>query len=116
MPPENCADTATLSRTPATVALAVVQGDDFPFAININRDLTGYTYSAEVACVETGLPVCQMAIAPTPGATTRIVLSLSEAQTAVLLPPLTYRWSLRWTSPTGDTRTILAGRVRTQRR
>lgn len=116
MPTDTCPDAATLSRTPAPLALALVQGDDFTFTLNINRNLTGYTYSAEIACVETGLPVCQFAVAATPGATTQLALSLSDSQTALLVPPLSYRWSLRWTSAGGDSRTALSGRVRSQRR
>lgn len=116
-----CADCPTYGRQPASLPLAFVQGDDFPFTLRVNRDLSTYTLAAAVLNVSTGATVCSFAVSQTPvtvaGAThTRVNLSLTDAQTATLTTPNAYRWHFRWTTPAGDTRTILTGRIRAVRR
>lgn len=121
MPTECCQDDVRLERVAASLPLAFVIGDDFPFAVRVNRDLAGYTYAASIVNASSGASVCNFSISTSPvtvsGAThTRIQLSLTEIQTALVVQPHSYRWFLRWTSPSGDTRTVLAGRVRALKR
>lgn len=116
-----CPDEVAVERVAASLPLAFVIGDDFPFAVTVNRNLSGYTYAASIVNAATGSSVCNFTISAAPvtvaGAThTRIQLSLTEIQTALVVPPHSYRWFLRWTSPSGDTRTALAGRVRALKR
>jgi hypothetical protein len=115
------ADSVAFERLAATLPLAFNVGDDFPFRLLINRDLTGYTLAATIVNASTGATAATFAITTTlttvAGVTnTRVNLSLTDTQTATLVPPTQYRWSFRWTTPTGDTRTILSGRVRAVRR
>lgn len=121
MPSSCTTETVAYERLAATLPLAFVSGDDFPFRVVVNRDLAGYTFAATVTNAATGAVVATFAITTAPitvdGEThTRISLALTDTQTAALGPPTAYRWSLRWTSPSGDTRTALSGRVRVVKR
>lgn len=122
MPTDNCTqECIAYERLPASLPMAFVSGDDFPFRVVVNRDLASYTYAATITNAATGVVVATFAITSAPvtvaGAThTRITLTLTDTQTAALAPPTAYRWSLRWTSPAGDTRTALSGRVRVVKR
>ncbi len=127
MPTETCPqECPTYSRQPASLPLAFTVGDDFPFLLRFNRNLTGYTLAASITCVETGAAVCSFTIATTGGDLGlqtiagqqwfRVRLSLTEQQTALVVPPLNYRWSFQWTDTANDTRTIFSGRVRAMRR
>lgn len=122
MPTDNCTqECVAYERLPASLPMAFVAGDDFPFRLLVNRDLAGYTYAATITNAATGAVAATFTVTAAPvtvaGAThTRITLTLTDTQTAALVPPTAYRWSLRWTTPTGDTRTAVAGRVRVVKR
>jgi hypothetical protein len=122
VPTETCTtDCAAYRRRPASLPLEFVQGDDFAFSAVINRDLAGHTLAASIVNASTGSTVCTFTTTSTPvtvsGAThARVGFSLSDTQTALVVGAQTYRWSFRWTTPGGDTRTILAGRVVAMRR
>jgi len=122
VPTETCTnDCAAYGRRPASLPLEFVQGDDVAFTAVVNRNLTGHTLAASIVNASTGTTVCTFTTTSTPvtvnGDThTRVGFSLSDAQTALVIGPQPYRWSFRWTTPGGDTRTILAGRVVAMRR
>jgi hypothetical protein len=114
-------DCLAYERLAAALPLAFVQGDYLPFAVVVNRDLSGYTLAAAIVNAASGATVVSFAVTQAPvmvsGAThTRVSLSLTANQTATLTTPNAYRWWFRWTTPAGETRTILAGRVRAVRR
>ena len=120
MPSASC-DKKTYRQNPGVVPLEFVQGNRLPVLCRFNRDLTGYTLSASVICSETGMTVCEFAVTKTVetvnGQTsTRVDLVLTEQQTALLVPPVTYRWAMDWVTPAGHTRTVMAGRVVAARR
>lgn len=120
MPSASC-DKKTFRQNPGVVPLEFVQGNRLPVLCRFNRDLTGYTLSAAVICAETGLTVCAFAVTKAAETvngqpSTRVDLVLTEQQTALLVPPLTYRWAMDWVTPDGKTRTVLAGRVVAARR
>jgi hypothetical protein len=120
VPNDNCTTKSAADR-PAIVPLEFVQGDDYSRRVRITRDISGYTLAAAIVNAETGNTVCTFALAHSTvvvnGEThSRVSLSLTETQTALLVSPPTYRWHFRWTSPSGDTRTILAGRVLARKR
>lgn len=121
MPPETCNDCNGYSRRPASLPLEFVQGDDFAFTAVLNRNLAGHTLAAVITNATTGATATTFTTSQTQvtvaGQThTRVAFTLTEVQTALLVTPHQYRWSFRWTTPGGDTRTILAGRVRAMRR
>jgi hypothetical protein len=122
VPNETCAaDCAGYGRPPKPWPLTCVRGDDFPFQFRVNRDLAAYTLAADVTNATTGAVVCAFAITKTPiivnGQThTRVQLTLTDSQTLLIVPPQTYRWSFRWTTPGGDTRTVFVGRFNGLRR
>jgi hypothetical protein len=120
VPSASC-DPKAFRQNPGVVPLEFVQGNRLPVRCRFNRDLTGYTLSAAVVCIETGLPVCTFAVTKTAETvngqpSTRVDLVLTEQQTALLMPPLTYRWAMDWVTPAGHTRTVMAGRVLAARR
>ena len=58
-----------------------------------------------------GSTVVQPTISVSNASTGEMVIGLSETQTSLLSPGATYRWYLRWISPTDITRTIVSGSV-----
>lgn len=122
MPTETCAAPCLeYGRQPATWPIVFAQGDEFPMQFRVNRNLAAYTLSAAVINATTGATACTFAVSQTQvtvgGQThTRVNLTLTEQQTALLVPPATYRWFFRWVTPGGDTLTILTGRVRAFKR
>lgn len=113
-----CTDgVAAVERFPATLRLGFVAGDDFPFRLTINRDLTGYTLTAVVLNADTGATVAtfgtSMQTVTIAGQTaSRVTLTLTKTQTAAMAAVARLRWSFRWAAADTTTRTILIGRVR----
>jgi hypothetical protein len=112
------------SLLPGQLDVTFVASDEVNVSINLGLNITGYTLQSAIYVANTGgfqgggggtvatvgataaVPTIQVVTAST-GA---IIWSLTEAQTAVLNPAITYRWYLRWITPsTAMTRTILAG-------
>ena len=115
--PSSCASdgVAEYQQRPATLRLAFVAGDDFPFRLTVNRDLTGYTLAGQVLNTDTNSVACSFSTSiqtfTVAGVTsTRVTLSLTKTQTAALAA-LNLRWSFRWTAPDTTVRTLLIGRV-----
>lgn len=113
-----CTDgVAFVERLPATMRLGFVAGDDFPFRLTVNRDLTGYSLTAVVINADTGATVATFAtsmqtVTVSGQTATRITLTLTKTQTAAMGTVANLRWSFRWAAPDTTTRTILIGRVR----
>lgn len=114
----------TFSLLPGQLDVTFVVGDEVNVAINLGVNVTGYTLQSAVYVASSagfsggggGTVTTVGATAATPSiqvvtaSTGSIIWSLTEAQTSALSPGLTYRWYLRWITPsTTMTRTILAG-------
>jgi len=104
--------------------LVAVHGDEINVAISLQRDVTGYSWESYVyqsdttttgggvgSLVGIGATVTQPTIGISNASTGAMVIGLSETQTTLLAPGTTYRWYLRWVSPTSITRTIISGSV-----
>jgi hypothetical protein len=115
---------ATFSLLPGQLDVTFVVGDEVNVAMNLGVNITGYTLSSVVYVTSSagfaggggGTVTTVGATAATPtiqvvtASTGAIVWSLTEEQTAALSPGVSYRWYLRWVTPsTSMTRTILAG-------
>jgi len=114
----------TFSLLPGQLDVTFVVGDEVNVAINLGQNITGYTlqsivYVASSAGFSGGgggtvTTVGDTAATPTiqvvTASTGAVIWSLTETQTSALSPGVTYRWYLRWVTPsTTMTRTILAG-------
>lgn len=112
------------SLLPGQLDVTFVVGDEVNVAINLGQNITGYTLDSKVYVASSagfsggggGTVTTIGATAATPtiqvvtASSGSIIWSLAEYQTSVLSPGVTYRWYLRWITPsTSMTRTILAG-------
>lgn len=115
---------ATFSLLPGQLDVTFVVGDEVNVAMNLGVNITGYSLSSVVYVASSagfaggggGTVTTVGATAATPtiqvvtASTGVIVWSLTEEQTTALSPGVSYRWYLRWVTPsTSMTRTILAG-------
>lgn len=104
-------------QLPATCDLQFIRGDELPFTVQFpGRDLTGYTLTSGVYVAGTEdafvvqTPTLEVNVTTTNGVpTTAVTVVLVETQTAALSIFNRYRWFLKWVSPGGLTRTLLAG-------
>lgn len=100
------------------------RGDEVNVAVSLGRDVTNYSWESYIYQSDTtttgggvgslsgiGSTVTQPVIGVSNASTGAMVIGLSEVQTTLLSPTTTYRWYLRWISPTSITRTILSGSV-----
>jgi hypothetical protein len=114
----------TFSLLPGQLDVTFVVGDEVNIAINLGQSIASYTLQSAVYVVSSsgfaggggGTVTTVGATAATPSiqvvtaSTGAIIWSLNESQTAGLSPGITYKWYLRWITPsTTMTRTILAG-------
>jgi hypothetical protein len=101
-----------------------VNGDEVNLAVTLQKDVTGYSFESYIYQSDTttagggvgslsgiGTTVTQPTIGISNATTGAMIIGLSEAQTRILSPGTTYRWYLRWVSPTDITRTIISGSV-----
>ena len=100
-------------------------GDEVNVALNLQRDVTNYSFSSYIYQTSTYGTASGMSsgigtigatvVAPTIGvvsaSTGSLVLGLTEAQTTLISPTGSYRWYLRWVGPGVVTRTIVSGSV-----
>jgi len=104
--------------------ISLVHGDEANIAVSLQRNVTSYTWESYIYRSDTtttgggvgslsgiGATVVQPTISVSNASTGAMVIGLSEAQTTLLSPDTTYRWYLRWISPTDITRTIVSGSV-----
>jgi len=114
----------TFSLLPGQLDVTFVVGDEVNIAINLGQNITNYTLDSKVYVASSsgfaggggGTVTTIGATAATPtiqvvtASTGAIIWSLTEYQTSALSPGITYRWYVRWITPsTTMTRTILAG-------
>lgn len=110
---------ATISQLPAQLTLRKFRGDDLVVSLDFDVDLTGYTFESEIYRLQTvvgnlGVTITSSTLAGNfaVGVVSyplgQLTLTLSDTASDAL-DPAAYRWFFRWTSPLGDTRTILNG-------
>jgi hypothetical protein len=105
----------TLEQLPATVDVAMINGDEYSFPLVFAANLTGYTFSAAVynaaAGTITAVITPSLTVNVVTGSTpaTTVLVSITETQSATLSPTGYYRWYLRWVSPGTVTRTVASG-------
>lgn len=115
---------ATFSQLPGDLDVTFVPGDEVNISIILGVNITGYALETKVLVGSTqgfqgggggtitgiGATVATPTIHVTNATTGAIIWSLTETQTALMSPGITYLWYLRWITPgTTMTRTILAG-------
>lgn len=113
---------ATLSFLPATLDLAVTQGDELPFLLDFSIDVTNYSWTAIVyettrtvssqfpGGIDTaGATAATFTVTEVDAAAGQINLTLQENVTAALSETQTYRWYLRGVAPGTVTRTYVSG-------
>jgi hypothetical protein len=101
-----------------------VNGDVVNLAVTLQTNITGYSFESYIYQSATttagggagslsgiGATVTQPTIGISNATTGAMIIGLSENQTRILSPGKTYRWYLRWISPTDITRTILSGSI-----
>lgn len=113
----------TVSFLPGDLTVAFVVGDECNFTLDLDVDVTGYTFTAGVYVVSvngffgggggTVSAVGATAITPTitvvNAAAGTLSWGVNETQTASLSPAIQYRHFIRWVTPAGITRTIVSG-------
>lgn len=115
---------AVFSQLPGVLDIVAVNGDELNVAVTLQRDVTNYSWESYIYQSATttegggvgslsgiGTTVTQPTIGISNATTGAMVIGLSEVQTRLLSPGTTYRWYLRWVSPTDITRTIISGSV-----
>lgn len=113
----------TFSALPGDLTVTHVIGDEVAFTLDLDVDVTDYTFTAGVYVVSAqgfqgsggGLVtgIGDIAITPTitvvNAAAGTLAWSVSETQTATLSAGIRYRHWVRWVTPAGVTRTIVSG-------
>lgn len=116
--------TATVVQLPGELNVRCVAGDELNFAVDLNRNITGYQfatfiYSAPVigagggegTVVGIGPTVTQPSLGIVAQTAGTMIVGLSETQTSLLTPGNTYRWFIRAVAPGEVTRTIISGDI-----
>lgn len=113
----------TFSQLPGDLTVTHTIGDEVNFTLDLDVDVTDYTFSAGVYVVGTagfqggggGVITTIGATAITPTITVAnasagtLTWGVSETQTASLSAGIKYRHWVRWVTPQGITRTIVSG-------
>lgn len=113
----------TFSQLPGDLTVISVTGDSASFTLDLDIDVTDYTFSAGVYVVSaqgfqgggggTVKTVGATAITPTVSVVSAsagtVLWGVSATQTATLSPGIKYRHWVRYVTPTGDTRTLVSG-------
>lgn len=116
---------AVFTQLPGTLDITFVQGDEVALSVDFDRNLTGYQITAPVyvtgiyasglggaGSVETvGQVAATFSIQNTDLVAGTVTLGLTETQTGLLTPSVSYRWYMRWVDPALFTRTVLSGTV-----
>lgn len=116
---------AVFTQLPGTLDITFVQGDEVALSVDFDRNLTGYQITAPVyvtgiyasglggaSSVETvGQVAATFSIQNTDLVAGTVTLGLTETQTGLLTPSVSYRWYMRWVDPALFTRTVLSGTV-----
>lgn len=96
----------TFSTKPGELDIEITHGEPWSMSFTVNKNLTGFTHYAAVVLAN-GTEV-EISTSATPGATSTVGLSLSDAQVTALDLGVR-RWYYRWTDPVNGERTILRG-------
>lgn len=113
----------TFSQLPGDLTVEFVVADELNFTLDLDLDVTGYTFTAGVYVVSTNgffgggggtvSAVGATAITPTitvaNAAAGLLTWGASESQTVTLSPAIKYRHFVRWVTPAGVTRTVVSG-------
>lgn len=113
----------TFSQLPGDLTVTHVIGDEVNFTIDLDVDVTGYTFSAGVyvtsvqgfqgggggATSGVGSTVYEPTITVANASAGTLTWGASETQTGLLSVGVTYRHFIRWVAPGGITRTIVSG-------
>lgn len=113
---------ADFRALPGDLNVSLTVGDEFIMFVDLDIDTTSFTWTSIVYQVNTsvtftdpagvntqGPTAATFTVTPTNAASGQLHLSLTETQTGAFVPSTRYRWYLRGVSPTGFTRTYLAG-------
>lgn len=112
-----------VSQLPGDLTVELVVADEMSFTLDLDVDVTGYTFTTGVYVVSTNgffgggggtvNAVGATAITPTitvaNAAAGTLTWGVSEAQTVTLSPAIKYRHFVRWVTPAGVTRTVVSG-------
>lgn len=109
-------------QIPGNLNITTVVGDEFGLFVDLDIDTTDFAWtsviyeaSTTISFTSVGGTITQGALAATLTVTNvnaangQLNLSLTEVQTAALVPTTKYRWYLRGVSPALVTRTYLSG-------
>ena len=96
-------------QTPGELNLSFKRGDDFSALVDFSITMTGYTVTAGITSVATGLEVQPLTVAFQNAAAGQVNVSLTDTQTAAMARG-TYSWQMAWTEGNA-TRTALTGFV-----
>lgn len=113
----------TFSQLPGDLTVTFVVGDEVTFTLDLDVDVTGYSFTAGVYVVSVNgfvgggggaiNAVGETAITPTitiANASAGVLTwGVSEAQSITLSPAIKYRHFVRWVTPSGVTRTVVSG-------
>ena len=113
----------TFSQLPGDLTITHTIGDEVAFTLDLDVDVTGYTFSAGVYIVSAqgfqgggggtttgvGATIVTPTISVVNAAAGTLLWSLSETQSAIPAAGIRYRHYVRWVTPAGVTRTIVSG-------
>lgn len=99
----------SFDQTPGSLNLSFKRSDDFSALVDFSIPLTGYTVTAGITSIATGLQVQPLTVAFQSATAGQVYVSLTDSQTASMARG-TYGWQLSWTEGT-ETRTALTGFV-----
>lgn len=115
---------AEFSQLPGDLSITFVPGDELQVNCDFDIDITGYTVTNLVYVSQSnavgggagfvttvGATVTTFDQSVTNAASGQILLTLPENKSALMTPPVGYRWYLRWVDPAGVTRTVLSGNL-----
>ena len=112
------------NQLPGTLDLALVAGDEFTFTATFDQNLTGHTLTASVFNAADDSVLATPTLTSVNGASSTVTMTLTEVQTTAIYdgsspvqgtPTARVRWFLRWSSPSGYTRTVLSALARVAR-
>jgi hypothetical protein len=96
-------------QTPGPLSFSFARGDDFSALIDLSIAVTGYSFTASITSLVTGLEVVPLTVTVVSAANGQVNVSLTDTQTSALARG-TYGWNMKWTE-SNATRTALAGFV-----
>lgn len=115
---------ADFVQLPGALNFRIVAGDEVNAAVNLNRDISNYSFSTVVylagatgvgggngSVTSIGRTITRPTLGIVAATAGQMVVGLSETQTMMLVPGTPYRWYLRAVAPGDVTRTILSGDV-----